>query len=169
MSNKCDDALRERFFAKIMPEPNSGCWLWDAAINNKGYGVISKGGGSQRVLYAHRVSMMIHGIELPAGAIVLHKCDTPACVNPEHLRAGSHSENTRDMIERGRNVNTISVAQRRKGNANPRYGFRAEACKHGHRFTPENTRTYDGRQRCLTCRKAGNLSYRKRKSSHANA
>lgn len=84
-----------RFHDKYIPEPNSGCWLWVAGVNACGYGTISEFGKSQ---LAHRVSFILHGgIISDAGLRVLHTCDVPCCVNPDHLFIGTQRENVLDM------------------------------------------------------------------------
>jgi HNH endonuclease len=90
------DVFSERF----CPEPMSGCWLWIRHRNASGYGTV-KAFGTKSML-AHRASWMIHVGSIPEGMCVLHRCDTPACVNPEHLWLGTHLENMRDMDRKGR-------------------------------------------------------------------
>jgi len=95
--------IKERFESKVMPEPNSGCWLWTGGINEHGYGIIGKGGGrAAGVDKAHRVSYRLYCGD-PTGSNVLHKCDNPYCVNPAHLFLGSLSDNMRDCVAKGRN------------------------------------------------------------------
>lgn len=89
--------------AKVEFEPNSGCWLWSGGINERGYGIIGLGTREMGVAKAHRVSWEQHNGPLPDGANVLHKCDTPACVNPDHLFLGTLADNARDMVRKGRN------------------------------------------------------------------
>jgi hypothetical protein len=90
---------RERFLSKTIPEPNSGCLLWTAGVDDWGYGQFSVGG---RKLRAHRVAWVkVHG-EIPKGMLVLHRCDTPPCVNVDHLFLGTNDDNMRDMVEKGR-------------------------------------------------------------------
>lgn len=87
-----------RFFSKIVPDPNTGCWLWTAAVTSRGYGRFRFNNGHKS---AHRMSWFIHHGVWPSN-LILHKCDTPACVNPSHLFEGNHKDNIRDMISKGR-------------------------------------------------------------------
>lgn len=91
--------LEERLKRQYEPD-GSGCWLWTGATDSDGYGWI-KDDGDQRL--AHRVSYEVHLEEIPDGKMVLHKCDTPPCVNPAHLYVGTNSDNMKDAWERGGN------------------------------------------------------------------
>jgi hypothetical protein len=86
---------------KFIPEPNSGCWLWERATTAAGYGVISIDGKLQ---YAHRLSYRIHYGPIPHGLLICHKCDIPQCINPNHLFIGASKDNTVDMFRKRRNV-----------------------------------------------------------------
>lgn len=91
--------MLERFEAKYIPEPNSGCWIWTGAVNYRGYGRFGLEGRNE---IASRVSYEIyHGVD-PGQLSVLHKCDTPCCVNPGHLFLGSTKDNSVDMAKKGR-------------------------------------------------------------------
>jgi HNH endonuclease len=92
------DSARRRIEERSMPEPNSGCWLWLGSINNKGYGKMSIG---SRITVAHRASFEAF-VCAPGNLSVLHHCDTPSCVNPEHLYIGTQQDNIDDCIRRGR-------------------------------------------------------------------
>lgn len=82
------------------PEPNSGCWLWTGELNNKGYGTFTHGRGVRWL--AHRASYIEANGPIAEGVCVLHKCDTPACMNPQHLFAGTLYDNWHDMFQKGR-------------------------------------------------------------------
>lgn len=90
---------RERFDEYVYPDPNSGCFIWAGETNEKGYGSFLFKGQHMK---AHRVAWVLSGRTLPAGAALLHKCDQPHCVNPDHLWLGSVPENGRDMARKGR-------------------------------------------------------------------
>lgn len=98
--------LKERFEEKVMPIPWSGCWIWTGGFNKKdgtyGYGRIGEGGWHGKNLLAHRVSYELHVGPIPSGMNVLHKCDTPACVNPAHLFTGTQVDNVIDCRSKGR-------------------------------------------------------------------
>lgn len=90
-----------RFFERrILPEPNSGCWLWNGATDNHGYGLLNISG---KVRKAHRVSYEMHCAKIPDGKLVLHKCDVRSCVNPAHFFLGSDADNAADRSRKGRN------------------------------------------------------------------
>jgi hypothetical protein len=93
----------ERFEAKYIPEPNSGCWLWTAYVHPKtGYGLFTRLDGSQGSEGAHRASWMLHNGEIPNNLHVLHHCDVRCCVNPDHLFLGDALINSHDAKSKGR-------------------------------------------------------------------
>jgi len=100
----------ERFFDKVLPEPNSGCWLWTGAVNSKGYGSFSLDG---KLMTAHRASWLIHKRRGTGGLMICHRCDTRTCVNPDHMFLGTNTDNQRDSIQKGRRPPT-------SGEMNPR-------------------------------------------------
>ena len=103
------------FDERYIPEPNSGCWLWEGCVNDDGYGRI----GSRGHRYiAHRLSWILHRGAIPSGMCVLHKCDTPACVNPDHLFLGTRHDNARDMVRKSRHLYRPKPTPR-PGEANP--------------------------------------------------
>jgi hypothetical protein len=95
----------KRFISKYVKEPETGCWIWTACLSGDGYGAFTFRG---KIVGAHRVSYIINVGEIPDGLCVLHKCDTPACVNPEHLFLGTKKDNAHDAMAKGRNVKGVT-------------------------------------------------------------
>lgn len=88
----------DRFWAKV--EKTDSCWLWTAALNEKGYGVF---GVKKETDKAHRISWKLSKGPILNSLFVLHKCDIPNCVRPSHLFLGTNQDNVNDMIKKGRN------------------------------------------------------------------
>jgi len=91
--------FEERFWEKVEKIEN-GCWLWTAATDQKGYGMI--GIGATKTYRAHRISYEMVKGKIPDGLQMRHQCHTPACVNPDHLLVGTALQNTQDSIKAGR-------------------------------------------------------------------
>lgn len=104
-----------------------------------GYGVtqVTIGKGSRVVIYAHRLAFeRAWGIPIPPGMVVRHTCDNPPCVNPLHLQLGTHADNNRDQVERGRHG--------REG--------ATHCCSGLHEWAPENIYTSpSGVSQCRPC------------------
>jgi hypothetical protein len=99
-----------RFWAKV--EKTEGCWLWTAATGGQmGYGTI--GVTRTRMMYAHRLSWEMHHGPIPIGSLVLHHCDQPRCVRPDHLFLGTRADNMADMVAKGRQARGESHANAR--------------------------------------------------------
>ena len=100
----------EKHSDKIAFGAPTGCWLWTAGTFHNGYGEVRARGRKQR---AHRVSYEeANGKGSAIGFVVRHKCDTPACVNPDHLEIGTQADNNRDRDMRGRQVTPKGEANR---------------------------------------------------------
>lgn len=86
------------FMSMVYPEPNTGCWLWAGSLVRE-HGQVNPSSHSG-LKYAHRYSYFLHRGDFDRKLHVLHKCDVPWCVNPDHLYLGTHQDNHRDMLER---------------------------------------------------------------------
>jgi len=93
--------LAKRFFAKVSFEPMSGCWLWIGALNRCKYGVF---GVRNSVYLAHRISWEMANGRIPENIQIDHICHNPSCVNPDHLRLATHSENMWNSHKRKNNT-----------------------------------------------------------------
>ena len=93
----------ERFERFVSPEPMSGCWLWIGARYGDGrYGALMR--ANRQKYAAHRYAWELYRGPIPADRQVLHKCDTTACVNPQHLWLGSITDNLRDCYRKRRRI-----------------------------------------------------------------
>ena len=126
------------------------CIEWWGTRDSHGYGVLKRGG---KQVKAHRM-IYTECFGDPGELWVLHHCDNPPCVNPEHLFLGTAVDNVQDMMSKGR--------QRFIGA--PTH----DVCKHGHEFTPENTRYSPRSDRdypmkvCITCATERNRRHRQK-------
>lgn len=95
--------------------------------------------------YVHRQVWIMANGPIPDGMVVMHSCDNPSCFRLDHLSLGTNAENHADMVSKGRH---FIPEPRRIGTH----------CKHGHEFTPENTKTNDkGHKSCRECQRLSNL------------
>lgn len=94
--------IQKRFENLVQMEPMSGCWLWVGTTWPNGYGSFTIIRGKQE--NTHRTSWKLYRDLIPEKMLVLHKCDTPSCVNPDHLFLGINKDNTQDMIKKGRSA-----------------------------------------------------------------
>jgi hypothetical protein len=92
-------SIAERLDSYSIPEPNSGCLLWCAAVSKKGYGML-KADGTMK--YAHVLKWQQKHGPVPDGLRVLHKCDVRSCIEDSHLFLGTIAENNKDCASKGR-------------------------------------------------------------------
>jgi hypothetical protein len=93
----------ERFNQKWTADLESGCHIWTASTNLQGYGefgIVRR--PAHKIHAAHRVSWELHRGPIPPGMKILHKCDRPRCVNPDHLFIGTQKDNMQDCVTKGR-------------------------------------------------------------------
>lgn len=89
----------------------SGCWEWQGARQSQGYGTIhlKNWNWPERVVVVHRLIYELCVDAIPDGLCVLHRCDNPRCVRPDHLFAGSNGDNIADKVAKGRQARGQSV------------------------------------------------------------
>jgi HNH endonuclease len=101
-------SITDKLKAYSMVDPVTGCWIWMKGRNDRGYGVIVLPG--QKSAYASRVSYETFIGQL-GDKEACHKCDNPPCINPDHLFAGTHQENMRDSMAKGRNRRDLNTGK----------------------------------------------------------
>lgn len=123
-------------FENYIPVPESGCWLWLGAWQGCGYGHASRNYGNraaQRLMYEHLAG------PIPEGMLLCHKCDTPPCVNPDHMFLGTDADNAADKSRKGRaggfKLTREQVAVIAASTEDPRvlayrYGVQPQAIRH---------------------------------------
>lgn len=116
------------FWAKV--RKTDSCWEWTAGTNGMGYGTIHV---RPWMITAHRFSFILHFGEIPKDKpCVLHRCDNPKCVRPDHLFAGTRGDNNRDCVQKGRNA----TGDRNGSRLYPER--RARGARHGMNTHPES-------------------------------
>uniref|UniRef100_A0A6M3K4F7 Putative homing endonuclease n=1 Tax=viral metagenome TaxID=1070528 RepID=A0A6M3K4F7_9ZZZZ len=85
--------IEKRFWSKVDTKGSDDCWEWKASINSGGYGTFNWFGD---VIGAHQVSWILINGSIPKDKWILHKCGNRRCTNPDHLYAGTPSDNMND-------------------------------------------------------------------------
>jgi hypothetical protein len=96
---EANEKTRKKIKKQSYINTKTGCWEWQKYLNRCGYGQISYRGNHAR---AHRISWIVFKGDIPEGLCVLHKCDNPKCINPDHLFLGTRKDNNDDMRLKGR-------------------------------------------------------------------
>lgn len=133
MNNTRGMSLGQRIEFYSIPIPHCGCHIWTGGTTKTGYGVCSTGGQGSDM--AHRVAWTVTNGPIPAGLHVLHRCDVPSCVNPDHLFVGTNRDNVDDKVRKGR---------ARLGSKVDRRGSRNSAAKLSSRDVAEIRASVDG-------------------------
>jgi hypothetical protein len=102
---------KERYIERV---PETGCWLWVGQCWSNGYGYVRYNGKAES---AHRYIYRLYKGEFDPSLDMLHHCDVPSCVNPDHLFLGTHTDNMRDMHKKGR-----AASQKGTSNGNYKHG-----------------------------------------------
>lgn len=105
--------LEERFWSKVDKSGGiEACWWWTSTRNEDGYGHFGIGKKCEK---AHRVAWWLVNSPIPEGMQVLHRCDSPSCVNPKHLFLGYNSDNVADKVAKGRQAKGDAIALKLQG------------------------------------------------------
>lgn len=133
--------IQERFWEKVDVYSGLPCWLWNGAHDKWGYGSFRP---IDRTVKSHRyVLELIAGYVVPADKCVLHNCDTPACVRPQHLYIGTRGDNARDMASRGRQFYQKNPDLVIKGSSHPQARLTEDAVQEIRRLSATGMRQVD--------------------------
>lgn len=123
--------MEARFWRRV--QIGTGCWEWTGVKDRDGYGKLSLPGEKAGNVRAHRFSYELHKGPIPTGLLVIHSCDNPGCVNPEHLRVGTNSDNLGDMAAKDRST---------RGRRHPRVKLTEDRVRHIRALIAAGNTTY---------------------------
>lgn len=105
---------RARFWSHVAVVGDDECWPWLGEVNKDGYGLVKFTiNKKRRTFQSHRIARFFAtGERLESSVIARHKCDYPRCCNPSHILTGTHADNVRDRVERGRSARITGDANR---------------------------------------------------------
>lgn len=142
--------------------PEAGCWIWMGRTNMQGYGTLHKTDRRSAISVHRLMYALANGIPaafLPADLCVRHRCDTPTCVNPDHLTIGTWKDNIHDAAQRGRHAVAFQEID----------GKVVGSCRNGHDLATAGIYDYGivssgYRLRvCLECKRANSRNWYRRK------
>lgn len=91
-----------RFWNRVRPDPETGCWIWQGGTHRNGYGWVGVPPRSNRPIYTHRAAYQLAFGAIPEGHEVYRRCQRPLCCNPDHMYSAPRISRPQLMIERGR-------------------------------------------------------------------
>lgn len=105
----------EGFWAQV--DKSGECWVWTGSRTSFGHGTFYPRDGGPVRINAHRRSWEMHFGAIPEGLFVLHHCDNPPCVRPDHLFLGTQADNMQDALSKGRYDRTLRARGEQNGQA----------------------------------------------------
>lgn len=137
-----DEGTTLLFWSRV--DMSGDCWVWTKGKHRQGYGQMWV---NKKCWLTHRLSYLLTHGTLSSSEKVLHRCDNPPCVRPDHLFVGTQKDNVDDMTSKGRH-----------GHANKTH------CPRGHEYTVENTYRYpNGKRACRVCRSVFDKAFKQKK------
>lgn len=133
----------DRFHSKYKRGAPDDCWLWEGSIGTRGYGFFPNGKNQRGKGTSHRIAYALANGPFDYSLFVCHHCDNRKCVNPAHLFLGTHTDNVRDMIAKGR-------AHFQTHPSLPKPKVLPTLCKRGHFY---DIKKKSGTRVCSECRK----------------
>ena len=107
--------LAQRLANALDDAQEGSCWEWKRTKNYYGYGTLTVNG---KTIFAHRLAYQLGVGDIPTGLQVLHSCDNPSCINPQHLHLGTGSDNMKECYDRGRSkIKPVSFKGESNGSA----------------------------------------------------
>lgn len=124
-----DDRVPARVWGRLLPNPETGCWIWQGCVLSGGYGQLRSG---EKRFFVHRFMFEAFNGPILDGLVIDHLCEVKLCANPAHLEAVTAAENTRRHFL-VRHLRTH--------------------CPRGHEITDDNVYVMGGYRRCKVCHK----------------